>query len=324
MSSPEYSWPDRMRRRALPHGLRVILYHHLTDEPSELEGMLNVATPTALFEAHITRLLHDYEVVDLDCVLSGRLPRRALLITFDDGYRSILELALPVLRRLGVPSVFFVTGAFLDPKSLPLDNLLCWLAPRVGLSALEHAVTGSASRCRSVCELIDSTAELGFARRMRLGAELSERYGVDQRRIRAESRLFLEHDELPQLAGFGCEVANHTESHVFCRTIATDAEAADELIAHRARLEEWTGRRVRAFSYPYGNHRDATPLVERMLSESGHEASFLVESRPNYTGRPGRPWNRVSLHDCPVSQLTTQLEVLPPLRAVRDAVSRSA
>jgi peptidoglycan/xylan/chitin deacetylase (PgdA/CDA1 family) len=323
MSGSRLSWSDRARAFALPGGLRVILYHHLADHSTELEGMLNVATPPALFEAHIARLLRDYEVVSLDCVLSGRLPRRALLITFDDGYRSVLDVALPVLRDLGVPSVFFVTGAFLDPGALPLDNLLCWLAPRVGLQSLERAVTGLAPRCQTVGALIDAIAWLPITRRMRLSDELSERYGVDQIRIRADSRLFLERHELSTCAGFGCEVANHTESHVFCRSITTEAEGAGELVEHRAKLESLTGRPVRAFSYPYGNRRDATPLVERMLADSGHEASFLVESRPNHARHPGRLWNRVSLHDCSVSQLTTQLEVLPPLRAVRDAVSSS-
>jgi peptidoglycan/xylan/chitin deacetylase (PgdA/CDA1 family) len=59
-------------------------------------------------------MARDYEVVSLETVLSGELPRRALLITFDDGYRSIAEVALPILRRLGLPSVFFVTGECLE------------------------------------------------------------------------------------------------------------------------------------------------------------------------------------------------------------------
>jgi peptidoglycan/xylan/chitin deacetylase (PgdA/CDA1 family) len=323
MSASQLSWSGRARARALPPGLRVVLYHHLTARSTELEEKLEIATPPELFEAHMVRLLQDYEVVDLDCVLSGPLPRRALLVTFDDGYRSILELALPVLRRLGVPSVFFVAGAFLDQDSLPLDNLLCWLEPRVGLQALERAISGGAPRCRSLGELIDSVAEFEFGRRMRLSGELVERYCVDQGRIRAASGLFLERDDLARLADFGCEVANHTRSHMFCRTIATEAQGAVELVDHRAQLQEWTGRPVRAFSYPYGSRVDATPLVQQILTESGHEASFLVESRPNYAPHPNRPWNRVSLHAYPVSQLTTQLEVLPPLRAIRDAVSSS-
>ena len=70
-----------------------------------LVDRLAVSTPLAVFEAHMRKLARDYEVVSLDAVLSGKLPPRALLITFDDGYRSFVESALPVLRRLGLPSV---------------------------------------------------------------------------------------------------------------------------------------------------------------------------------------------------------------------------
>ena len=64
--------------------LRVVLYHHVTDYPSSLVDQLALSTPPDFFEAHVRKLARDYEVVSLDAVLSGVLPRRALLITFDD------------------------------------------------------------------------------------------------------------------------------------------------------------------------------------------------------------------------------------------------
>ena len=102
------------RRARIP--LRAVLYHHITDQPCSLVDQLGVSTSPAVFETHVRKLARDYEVVGLDAVLSGNLPRRALLITFDDGYRSFIDAALPVLRGLGLPSVLFVTGAV--PRSL--------------------------------------------------------------------------------------------------------------------------------------------------------------------------------------------------------------
>jgi peptidoglycan/xylan/chitin deacetylase (PgdA/CDA1 family) len=306
-------------------GLQVVLYHHLADEPSglarELTHELRVATPPALFEAHLRRLARDYDVVDLDQVLSGRLPRRPLLITFDDGYRSVLDVGGPILRRLGLPSVFFVSAAFVAPGSLPLDNLLCRLAQQVGAEAVEQAVTGRPGTARTVDALLGLVATLPYARRARLGDELAERFGVDRAQLRRESGLFLEHTELPRLAEFACEVGNHTSSHLFCRAIADEAAGEVELVEHKGRLELWAGTRIRAFSYPYGRRRDATPLVERLLAESGHEATFLVESRPNTRRRAGATWNRVSVQDRPVARLGIELEVLPRLRALRDRVA---
>ena len=90
--------------------LRAVLYHHVADHASSLVDRLAATTPPDVFEAHVRRMARDYEVVSLDDVLSGELPRRALLITFDDGYRSIADVALPILRQRGLPSVFFITG----------------------------------------------------------------------------------------------------------------------------------------------------------------------------------------------------------------------
>jgi peptidoglycan/xylan/chitin deacetylase (PgdA/CDA1 family) len=298
--------------------LQVVLYHHLADELHELVDELRVATPPALFEAHVRRLARDYDVVGLDEVLSGRLPRRPLLITFDDGYRSVLDIGLPVLKRLGLPSVFFLSAAFVDHGSLPLDNLLCALVRAAGAEAVERELTGRAGRSSGVDGLLGVVAGLPYARRAQLADELAERFGVDRPRLRAESGLFLDPDELPRLAGFDCEVGNHTRSHLFCRAIADEADGEVELVEHKRQLEEWTRSPVRAFSYPYGRRRDATPLAERLLARSGHEAIFLVESRPNRRRPAGATWNRVSLRDRPVARLGVELELLPRLRAVRD------
>jgi len=306
--------------RALPAGLQVVLYHHLADEDDHLTEGLGIRTAPALFEAHLRTLERDYEIVDLDMILSGRLPRRALLITFDDGYRSVVDIGGPILHRLGLPSVFFISSAFVTPGSLPFDNLLCLIAGTRGVAALEEAVTDRPATGRTVNQLIGLLADLPFSEREPLADRLAEQFRIVRPRVRTESGLFLDCSELRSLSSFGCEIGNHTRSHLFCRTI-DDAAAADlELGGHKRRLEEWAGVRVRAFSYPYGNKADATPFVESELSRSGHEATFLVESRPNAKGRTGERWNRVSLDAAPLSNVGLRLEVLPRLRAVKDAL----
>ena len=134
-----------------------------------------------------------------------------------------------------------------------------------------------------------------YGRRLGVGNELAERFDLDQARLRAESGMFLDPEDLAGLAEYGCEVANHTRTHPFCRSIADEGTAHDELVENARWLESLTGRPVRAFSYPYGRRDDATLIVERALRESGHEALFLAESRPHLAGNLGWLWNRVSL-----------------------------
>jgi len=298
--------------------LRAVLYHHVADHASSLVDRLAVTTPTDVFEAHVRLMARDYQVVSLDEVLSGELPRRALLITFDDGYRSIAEVALPILRQLGLPSVFFVTGECLRSDSPPLDNLLSHLCASVGIGRVGAALDPYARRAGTFLELLDLVAAMPYERRLALRDELAEHFDLDGAKLRAESRMFLDPEDLAGLAANGCEVANHSRTHVFCRSIADETSAYTELVEHARRLESLTGRPVRAFSYPYGGREDVTPMVERVLRESGHEAMFLAESRPHLTGTLGPLWNRVSLDGCPAWRVVLDLELKPALRAGRD------
>jgi peptidoglycan/xylan/chitin deacetylase (PgdA/CDA1 family) len=304
--------------------LRAVLYHHVAEHASSLVDRLAVTTPPDVFEAHVRRMARDYQVVSLDEVLSGELPRRALLITFDDGYRSIAEVALPILRQLGLPSVFFVTGECLRRDSPPLDNLLSHLCTSVGIGRVGAALNPYGRRTGTFPQLLDLVAAMPYERRLAVGDELAEHFHLDEARLRDESRMFLDPEDLTGLAAYGCEVANHSRTHVYCRSIVDETSAHTELVEHARRLESLTGRPVRAFSYPYGRRDDATPMVERVLRESGHEAMFLAESRPHLTGPFGRLWNRVTLDGCPTWRVALDLEFKPALRAGRDRTRRAA
>ena len=78
-----------------------------------------------------------WQPVDLTTFLRGltepdSLPERAALITFDDGYRSVREVALPLLERFGYPAVLFMPTDFVgatnlfDLESEPEEPLCDW------------------------------------------------------------------------------------------------------------------------------------------------------------------------------------------------------
>lgn len=58
-------------------------------------------------------------VVSLEAALDERLPRGkpVVAITFDDGYRSVREHALPVLERHGFPATMFVPTAHIGDEN---------------------------------------------------------------------------------------------------------------------------------------------------------------------------------------------------------------
>ena len=68
-----------------------------------------------------------WEVIDLDTLLQGMiepeiLPEKCALITFDDGHKSVLDFALPILKTFKYPAVLFIPTNFIG-KTNSFDNL---------------------------------------------------------------------------------------------------------------------------------------------------------------------------------------------------------
>lgn len=56
---------------------------------------------------------------------AGSLPERAVALTFDDGYASVLDTAWPILRERRLPATMYVVSGFLDgTKRFPWDRAL--------------------------------------------------------------------------------------------------------------------------------------------------------------------------------------------------------
>lgn len=97
-----------------------------------------------------------WRVIDLDAFLAGlaepeRLPERAALLTFDDGYRSMHTFTLPLLREFGHPAVLFVPTGFIggtndfEEGAEPVEEICTWdelrELERGGVSVQSHGVS---------------------------------------------------------------------------------------------------------------------------------------------------------------------------------------
>ena len=65
---------------------------------------------------------YGWQVIDQSRFVKGledprTLPPRSALLTFDDGYRSMRTVALPILRRFGYPAVLFVPTNFIGGQN---------------------------------------------------------------------------------------------------------------------------------------------------------------------------------------------------------------
>jgi peptidoglycan/xylan/chitin deacetylase (PgdA/CDA1 family) len=90
----------------------ILCYHRFGARASQL-----AVTPAA-FEAQMDYLAHNgYHVLPLSRMLGflergEPVPRKSVVLTIDDGYRSTYEVAFPILRKYGFPATVFLYSDF--------------------------------------------------------------------------------------------------------------------------------------------------------------------------------------------------------------------
>ena len=246
------------------HGVAVLVYHGLRDSDHTTPGTSEeLHVRRSVFESHMRVLRTVANPISLDDWHSSRtagcsLPPRAVLVTFDDGYRSVREHAIPVLERYDVPAtVFACTGP-------AITNRLLWH------DALERRGRGAA---------VEAAKALPYEHWRRLISETGLAAAPH------DERAVMSPDELAWCAGHPLiEIGGHTVDHpILARA---DVRTQRQQIAESmATLEDWTGQKVRAFAYPNGRAAiDFTSETVGIIRQLEIEWAFSTESQMARTG----------------------------------------
>jgi peptidoglycan/xylan/chitin deacetylase (PgdA/CDA1 family) len=231
------------------------------------------ATP-ADFKAQMAMVARDFDPVSLRDVLDAlddprRLPHRAVLVTFDDGYRDFATNAWPALRAASVPATLFVATAFTaDPAARFWWDRL-WAAigaaapssvttPIGALPVGPGAARATVARLRTWLKDLDHDAVLHEVDRI-----VDALTPTDAEE--PPSPAVLDWDDLRRLAADGVTLAPHTRTHPLLDRVDLD-RSESEIAGSFEDLERETGeiaRPARVLAYPSGAHGDAAVEAAR-------------------------------------------------------------
>ena len=282
------------------------------------------------FEAALKFLARYYTPVRLQDVLAdsdGRgLPPRPVLVTFDDGYASMMEWAAPLCGKFGVPAIFFLNAAFLDNHRLAPDNLVCYVANVLGMETINAAVRvvkgADSPKLKCLADVFSCFfPAISLAERQVFLDALVHLGGINEHQLAEEAELVPDPQATLRAGVFGFR-DRQPHLHPCALQVSDSRELRRRGRRNKAELEALTGRKVRSFSVPYGSSTDLTSDLLRLLELSGHQAVFRSESVANPRGANRSHLDRVSIHANRDDALFFEIEVLPRLRAIRNRLFR--
>lgn len=296
-----------LKCRLAPPGV-ILMYHRVTElanDPymlavtperfaAQLDAIRTVGVPMQLQQ--LVRALRQ-----------GKVPSRAVAITFDDGYADNLHNAKPLLARYEAPATVFVTAGQVGRSREfwwdELDRLL--LQPGTLPPVLQVRLNGSVRewrlgagstytekeyrrdrhwhvecrddpgpRQRVFRAVFDLLYLLPSAQRWRILDELTA--WAEARPVARPSHQILTSEEAIHLAkGDIVEIGAHTVTHPVLAALPAD-EQREEIQQSKACLEAVLGRDVVSFAYPHGS---STPESAASVAEAGFVCA--CSSRPD-------------------------------------------
>jgi peptidoglycan/xylan/chitin deacetylase (PgdA/CDA1 family) len=199
----------------------------------------------------------------------GKLPARAVAVTFDDGYADNAAVALPILRRHGVPATFFIAPGFLDGGLMWNDIVIesvrrtrCTTLDLEALGAGQARLGDEGSRGPIAERILRAIKHLSQAERAAYVRAIQEQAGA-----RLPNDLMMTSAQVRQLADAGMEIGAHTMTHPILRTLDAP-QAREEIDTSRTVLAALIGRAVSVFAYPNGRPGDDYTQRDRDLVES--------------------------------------------------------
>jgi peptidoglycan/xylan/chitin deacetylase (PgdA/CDA1 family) len=294
-------------RRAAPFSMvSIVTFHRIAevDDGEPYDPDVVDATPAQL-RHHVETLARIGTPIGMETLLraldGGRLPPNPVMITFDDGYRSCRDVALPILRRLGVPATFFIATAFASERKLywweQIAAILHIARGRVGDLTYPHRVrifAGDPGARRRLDDTVKNTHGLDLDRFLgELRAALEVPWSPEIE-ARLATPLIMTWDDIRALAAAGMDVESHTRTHRVLETLDRD-QLRDDLVGSRNDLETQLGRPVRAIAYPVGR---SPPLsVRHAVAQAGYQIGLTNASGVNYVWPAAMvPLDRFDIH----------------------------
>ena len=226
-------------------------------------------------ERQFRMLRNAAHVVDLSEALSalsaGReLPSRSVAITFDDGYRDNLELAAPMLERLGLPATFFLAPALLSGEITPWWERLGWAVANTtrttvafGGNDLDVTAASATASYGVMCEAVKRDTQT-----QRLEA-VDELVGLlEPRGAYDDTKLMLDWDGARALARRGFTIGSHSLDHAILANESPE-EQTRNLGLSRSLLERGLDVPVDLLAYPNGTPSDFDGVTIAAASAAG-------------------------------------------------------
>jgi peptidoglycan/xylan/chitin deacetylase (PgdA/CDA1 family) len=227
------------------------------------------------FERCVEDILSAWKVVPLTEIAAKPRRRRVCAITFDDGLRSVFDVAAPILEAHRVPYTVFVCTEVLVGGPVPWFLRLERVIDRAGVDAVRRRWGLLDQRFREKHDVIIAMKQIPLSLILAGLDELEEEHRVQPPNAEA---LFASVHELRAMAKADATIGSHTHRHATL-SVLEPKEQRLEIEESLTGIEALFGVRAREFAYPNGTPIDFDASTIALLRAAGVHCAVTTTQR---------------------------------------------
>lgn len=271
--------------RFLNRDKALILWYHgiSSDDFKLLKGYDERHIPVSLFEKQLNYLIaKGYSFVTLSQLVDKLKAKSALkklvVLTFDDGFRNIVENAYPVMRKLNAKGCFFLVSNLIGQNKLLWTDHIEMVIRSCQENHFSFSFKGEAVVYPLTTKESREQAMQDIKRKLRTLTDQERKEHMRQFIIKdmdsvPKEFLLCSWEQISSLDKNILEVGSHTRNHPNCATLTRDEEFEEELKGSKADLEAKVEYEVKNFCYPAGSYDEN---VIRFVKKYGYESAVTI------------------------------------------------
>jgi peptidoglycan/xylan/chitin deacetylase (PgdA/CDA1 family) len=229
----------------------------------------------------------------VECLFEKRqVPRNAIVITVDDGYRDFHDVAWPILKELDVPATLFATTGFIDGALWLWPDKITWLMAqlsgpnpgfRFGDFSMDAGEVNKHPR-KAWQRIINHLLSVPDPEKHEFIDALATAWGIQIPVTAPDEYAACSWSELADMQNHGIEIGGHTVTHPTLGQVSRD-QALAEIQGCMSMLAERLPQGPSSFCYPNGMPSDFSAELMALVEEAGFHcavAAFADKAAMNY------------------------------------------
>jgi len=286
----------------------VLLYHRVNKGEEDFSFISSVRVSVKNFEKQIEYISQEFKAIHLrdiyNYILHGKkLPKNAIAITFDDGYKDNYTYAFPILKHYGIPATFFLITGYINSRKIPWWDRLFYFILKSKKEFFSANIKEKMRFCirtnkerQKVASYLLSLFQLFRPEEIEKFLErLANELEIDSK-IDLTSSLFLNWEEIEEMKNYGMDFGTHTCNHINLSLISNKKDFEYQVVNSAKLIEDKIKLPGNLFSYPYNI---APEEIKPLLKESGFLCACAGENPKSSKGNRFLEMPRISIFDEP-------------------------